>query len=58
MSDVITICPVFGGACPRAQVRPARLVEETVVHCERCGAELKVGKDGALPKCICGAVER
>ena len=54
MSDHITSCPLGRGPCPLAVVRQARTVEQTVVHCERCHAELLVGPGGALPACPCG----
>jgi hypothetical protein len=51
--DIPTTCPTWGCICPLTGVSPARLVEETFVHCYHCGAELKVGPNGELPSCPC-----
>ena len=52
----LNLCERFGLPCPLANVRPAREQEITVVHCERCGAELVVGPLGELPPCpVCAA---
>lgn len=48
----IIYCP-YARQCERANVRPARLVEEQFVHCYHCGAELKVGPNRELPSCPC-----
>ncbi len=47
-------CPTCGA--PHAPIRPMRTKAESFVHCERCGAELKVGEGGKLQ--ICGCEEK
>ena len=52
-SAIPTTCPTYGCRCPLSDVRPARLEEESFIHCYHCGAELKIGPNGEIPKCPC-----